>query len=186
MYTIFLTVIFMLTVSIKTFAQQMIPKQKGVELSYSVFPNSVAKKNYNIAAGIISYAKNGNYLFALAEYNKKYYEAVDYSIPVNTYLFNGGYSFYLLGDDMRNVNVNLGMGVLIGYEEINKGNEMLHDGSLISETENFIYGVTSKLSVELYLTGHFVFIVNGQLRFLQNSGLNKINTLCGLGLRYNF
>lgn len=38
-------------------AQQMIPKQKGFEISYSVFPKSPEKQNYNLGAGIISTLK---------------------------------------------------------------------------------------------------------------------------------
>ncbi len=93
MYKIFLIVIFMLTVNSKAFAQQMIPKQKGVEFSYSVFPQSPKKQNYALNVGIISYVRNGSYFFALAEYGRKYYEYTDYGIPIEMFLFNGGYSF---------------------------------------------------------------------------------------------
>ncbi|MGE8534447.1 MAG: conjugal transfer protein TraO [Chryseobacterium sp.] len=186
MYRIFLTVIFMLAVSIKTFAQQMIPKQKGVEFSYSVFPQSPKKQNYTLNVGIISYARNGSYFFALAEYGRKYYEYNNYEIPIEMFLFNGGYSFYLWGDFMRNVNLNLGIGGLAGYEQVNKGSEEIEDGSILSSTGNFIYGVGGKLSFESYLTRHLVFLINGQLRFLKNSQQGKIHSLLGLGIRYNF
>lgn len=86
MYKIFLTVIFTLTVSIKTFAQQMIPKQKGVVFSYSVFPQSPEKQNYALNVGIISYAKNSSYFFGLAEYGRKYYEHTNYEIPIEMFL----------------------------------------------------------------------------------------------------
>lgn len=67
----------------------MIPKQKGFEISYSVFPQSPEKQNYVLGAGVISYTKNGNYLFGLAEYSRKYYEYAHYDIPIDTFLFNG-------------------------------------------------------------------------------------------------
>ncbi|WP_449397668.1 conjugal transfer protein TraO [Chryseobacterium wanjuense] len=162
---IFLTVIFTLAVSIKTFSQQMIPKQKGVEFSYSVFPQSVKKQNYALNFGIISYGRNGSYFFGLAEYGRKYYEYTHYDIPIDMFLFNGGYSFYLWGDLMRNVNLNLGIGGLTGYEQVNRGNEVIDDGSMLNSTKNFIYGVGGKLSFESYLTRHWVFLINGQLRF---------------------
>lgn len=183
---IFLTVIFMLTMSIKTLAQQMIPKQKGVEFSYSVFPQSPKKQNYALNIGIISYARNGSYFFGLAEYGRKYYEYNQYDIPIDLFLFNGGYSFYLWGDLMRNVTLNLGIGGLTGYEQVNRGNEVIDDGSMLNSTENFIYGVGGKLSLESYLTRHLVFLINGQLRFLKNSQQGQIHSLFGLGIRYNF
>lgn len=87
---------------------------------------------------------------------------------------------------MRNVNVNLGIGGLVGCEQINRGTEILYDGSMLNSTSNFIYGVSGKLSLESYLTDHMVFLVNGQLRYLQNSQLGKFHSMFGFGLRYNF
>ncbi|STD01328.1 Uncharacterised protein [Chryseobacterium carnipullorum] len=89
MNRIFLTTALLFTISIQSFAQQMIPKQKGFEISYSVFPQSPERQNYALGAGVISYTKNGNYLFRLAEYSRKYYEYAHYDIPIDTFLFNG-------------------------------------------------------------------------------------------------
>lgn len=186
MNKIFLAVIFIITMSIETLAQQMIPNQKGFEISYSVFTQSPEKQNYALGAGVISYTKNGNYLFGLGEYSRKYYEYAHYDILIDTFLFNGGYSLYVWGDLMRNVNINLGLGGLAGYEQINRGNEMIYDGSIINATENFIYGAGGKLSIESYLTEHLIFLVNGQIRYLQNSQLGEVQTLFGFGMRFNF
>lgn len=186
MKKIFLAIVLMAIPVTKTFAQQMIPGQKGFELTYSVFPESPEKQNYALGAGIISYAKNGNYVFGLAEYSRKHYEYEHYDIPIDTYLLNGGYSIYLWGDLMRNVNINFGLSGLVGYEQVNEGTEILYDGSILNSTGNFIYGAGGRLSLESYLTEHLVFLVNGQLRYLQNSQLGQFHALFGLGLRYNF
>ncbi len=186
MSRLLIAVLFILVMNVQLFAQQMIPKQKGVEISYSVFLNSPEKQNYVLAAGLVSYAKNGNYWFGLAEYSRKYYEYRAYDIPIDTFLFNGGYSFYLWGDSMRNVNLNLGISGLVGYEHVNRGQAYLFDGSLLNSTESFVYGAGGKLSVESYVTKHLVFMVNGQLRFLQNSELGALHVLFGCGLRFNF
>ena len=178
--------LFILTMNAQSFAQQMIPKQKGFEISYSVYHNSPDKQNYVVAAGLTSYGKNGKYVFGRAEYSRKYHEYRNYDIPIDTYLLNAGYSFYLVGDSMRNVNLNLGLGALGGYELVNKNKPILYDGSLLDSTESFIYGVAGELSLESYLTEHIVFIVDGQLRFLQNSQLGTLHSLIGLGIRYNF
>ncbi|MBW7674257.1 conjugal transfer protein TraO [Chryseobacterium chendengshani] len=186
MKKIFLIIIALLLI-IKIDAQQMIPEQKGFEISYSVFPQSPEKQNYALSAGFVSYTKNGNYLFGLAEYSRKYYEYTHYyDIPIDTFMLNIGCSFYLLGDLMRNVNINLGIGGLGGYEQINKVTETIYDGSVINSTGNFIYGVNGKLSLESYLTEQLVFLVNGQLRYLQNSQLGQLHALFGFGLRFNF
>lgn len=186
MNRLLIAVVFVLTVSSKSFAQQMTPKQKGFEISYSIYPSSPKKQNYVLTAGLISYGKNGNYLFGLAEYSRNYHEYANYEIPIEMFLFNGGYSFYIWGDIMRNVNLNLGIGGLAGYEQINKGNELLYDGSMLTVTDNFIYGVNGKLSIESYLTPHLVFLVNGQLRYLRNSQMAQLQALFGVGIRCNF
>ncbi|WP_407503344.1 conjugal transfer protein TraO [Elizabethkingia miricola] len=186
MKRILIAVLFMITMNVESFAQQMIPKQKGFEISYSMFPSSPEKQNYVLAAGLVSYGKNGNYLFGLAEYSRRYYEYTTHDIPIEVFLFNGGYSFYLWGDAMRNVNLNLGIGGLAGYEQVNTGNELLYDGSMLTATDNFIYGASSKLSIESYLTAHLVILVNGQLRFLKNSQMAQFHSLFGVGIRYNF
>ncbi|MBV6881535.1 conjugal transfer protein TraO [Epilithonimonas ginsengisoli] len=185
MKKIFLIIIALLMNS-KTGAQQMIPKQKGFEISYSVFPQSPEKQNYALSEGLISYGKNGNYLFGLAEYGRKYNDYTHYDIPIDTFLLNAGYSLHLWGDHLRNVNLNLGLGGLAGYEQINKGNEMIDDGSKINSTENFIYGANGKLSLESYLTEQLVALVNGQLRYLLNSQLVQLHGLFGFGFRFNF
>lgn len=186
MNKLFRVMIFILIMNVRSFAQQMIPGQKGFEMSYSVFPNSPEKQNYVLTAGLISYGKNGKYFFGIAEYSRKYYEYRDYDIPIDTFLFNGGYSFYLLGDSMRNVNLNFGISGVAGYEQVNRGKSNLYDGSILNETESFIYGASGKLSLESYLTEHLVFTVNGQLRFLKASQLGALHSLFGFGLRYNF
>lgn len=186
MNKIFLAVILTIALNSKTFAQQMIPGQTGIEFSYSVFPKSPEKQNYMLSVGLVSYLRNGNYFFGLAEYSRKYYEYTNYNIPIDTFLLNGGYSFYVWGDFMRNVNLNLGFGGLAGYEQVNRDNELLYDGSMLTATGNFIYGVGGKLSFESYLTRHWVLLINGQLRFLKNSQLGQIHSLFGFGMRYNF
>ncbi|MHA7607875.1 conjugal transfer protein TraO [Elizabethkingia meningoseptica] len=186
MKKLLITMLFILTINVQSFAQQMIPKQKGLEISYSVYPNSPEKQNYVLASGLVSYAKNGNYWFGLAEYSRKYYEYRNYDIPIDTFLLSAGYSLYLIGDSMRNVNLNFGLGALVGYEVVNRNKPLLYDGSILDSTESFIYGVSGKLSLESYLTEHIVFIVDGQLRFVQNSQLGTLHSLIGLGSRYNF
>jgi len=178
--------LFILTMNVQSFAQQMIPKQKGFEISYLIFPNSREKQNYVLVAGLVSYGKNGKYFFGRVEYSRKYYEYRNHDIPIDTYLLNAGYSFYLVGDSMRNVNLNFGLGALAGYEVVNRNKPLIYDGSLLNTTESFVYGVSGKLSLESYLTEHIVFIVDGQLRVLQNSQLGTLHSLIGLGLRYNF
>ena len=175
-----------LLASARSFAQQMIRKQIGFEISYAVYPQSPAKQNYALNLGLVSYAKNGNYFFTLAAYSSKNVDSEKYAIPVEIFLLNPGYSLYLWGDLMRNVNINFGVGGLAGYEMVNNNSEALDDGSRLYATGQLIYGANAKLSIESYLSGHWVFLVSGQLRFFQNSQLPQFQSLLSFGIRYNF
>ncbi|MGN7756796.1 conjugal transfer protein TraO [Chryseobacterium sp. 22532] len=57
---------------------------------------------------------------------------------------------------------------------------------MLDSTNNFIYGIGGRLSLESYLTEHLVFIVHGQLRFLLNNHIGVSHALLGFGIRFNF
>jgi len=179
-------ILILLSLGLTGQAQQMLPGQKGIELKYGVFPKSSDTYSYFISAGLISYRKNGNYIFALAQYDRKYYQYKTIQIPIESFLINAGYSFYFFGNRNRNMNINLGIGGAGGYEQVNQNVEVLDDGSLINKTENIVYGMSAALSLESYLTSELVFLVEGKLRYLENSQLNPLQSMIGFGFRYNF
>ncbi|MBF6643946.1 conjugal transfer protein TraO [Chryseobacterium indologenes] len=181
-----LLIILMLGLGLSLKAQQMLPGQTGIEVQYGVFLKSPDQQSYILSAGLISYRNNGNYLFGTIEYNRKYFEYRSTDSPADIFLLNAGYSFYLFGDRSRNVNFNLGFAFTGGYEQLNKANELLHDGSQLTETENFVYGGLGNVSLESYLTANLVFLFECRWRYLQNTQLNPVQSTIGLGFRYNF
>lgn len=181
-----LLIILMLTLGLSIKAQQMLPGQTGIEVQYGLFPRSPDQQSYFLTAGLISYRYNGNYLFVQIEYDRKYFEYRSEDILTESFLSNAGYSFYLFGDRSRNVNVNLGFALTVGYEQLNKGAELLYDGSQLKETENFVYGGSANLSLESYLTANLVFLIDGRCRYLQNTQLSPVQSTIGVGFRYNF
>ena len=61
MKKLLIAVLLIIVVNAELYAQQMIPKQIGFEISYSVFPGSPEKQNYVLALGLVSYKHNGNF-----------------------------------------------------------------------------------------------------------------------------
>jgi hypothetical protein len=98
----------------------------------------------------------------------------------------GGYSFYLFADIRKNISLNAAITGLIGYETINRGNDILYDGAKILNEENFIYGAVGKLSLETYLSDHFVLLVQARAKVLWGASLEQLRPSTGIGLRYNF
>ena len=63
----------------------------------------------------------------------------------------GGYYFKILSDARKIVFVYAGASALAGYEAVNWGKKVLHDGSTLHDRDAFIYGGALTLDVECYV-----------------------------------
>ncbi|MCP2025790.1 hypothetical protein L1276_000930 [Flavobacterium sp. HSC-32F16] len=167
-------------------AQRMLPGQKGVEINAGTLPDNPPDRNYYLGISMTVNAKNGNYQIWALEYSHQNYTYKDLRVPHETYTAEGGYSFFLLGDARRNITLNTALTGLIGYESINRGEQMLYDGAKLISEDNFIYGAGGRLSMETYLSDHIVLLLQGRLKALWGTDLKQFRPAAGLGLRYNF
>ncbi len=167
-------------------AQRMLPKQKGLELSSGVLSNDKIRNDYYINLGMTLNGKNGNYQIWALEYTHQYQEYKSFQIPYETYTVVGGYSFFLLGDNRKNITLNAGITGVVGYESINRGETNLFDGAKIVSQDNFIYGVGGRLTFETYLSDHFVLVLQGRTKIFWGTDLRQFRPSAGLGLRFNF
>jgi len=167
-------------------AQRMLPKQKGLEVNAGVLSNDKIGNDYYINMTMTVNGKNGNYQLWALEYADQYYQYKDLRIPQETYTAEGGYSFYLLGDARKNITFNAAITGVVGYESINRGDELLFDGAKIISEENFIYGAGGRLSFETYLSDHFVLVLQGRTKVLWGTDLKQFRPSAGVGLRFNF
>jgi len=167
-------------------AQRMLPKQKGLEINTGTLSNDSPSRNYYLSIGLTVNGRNGNYRLWALEYAHQYSKYKELRIPQETYSMEGGYSFYLLGDTRKNISLNAAITGGIGYETINRGNDILYDGAKILNEENFIYGAGGKLSLETYLSDHFVLLVQARAKVFWGTSLEQLRPSTGVGLRYNF
>lgn len=107
-------------------------------------------------------------------------------IPSQTYILKGGYSFFLLGDASRTLAVNLSLNGLVGYEQINHNQTRLLDGAVLQNESRFVYGSAAILSVETYLTHHWLLLFQGNLNALWGTTLANYRPSVGVGIRYMF
>lgn len=180
------TVMLVLTGITASQAQRMLPKQKGLEVNAGVLSNDKIGNDYYINVAMTVNGKNGNYQLWALEYTHQYYQYKDLRIPQETYITEGGYSFFLLGDARKNVTLNAAITGVIGYETINRGEEILHDGAKILSGDNFIYGAGGRLSLETYLSDRFVLLLQGRTKVLWGTDLEQFRPSAGIGLRFNF
>lgn len=181
-YTVMLSFI-VITV---TQAQRMLPKQKGLEVNFGVLSDDKIRNDYYINIGMTVNGKNGNYQLWAFEYTHQYHDYRTLLIPQETYTAEGGYSFFMLGDSRKNITLNLGITGVIGYESINRGEEMLYDGAKILSEDNFIYGAGGRLTFETYLSDRFVLVLQGRTKVLWGTDMKQFRPSAGLGLRFNF
>lgn len=167
-------------------AQRMIPKQKAFEINAGTFTETQMIRNFYVNAGFVIYGKKGNYQFYGLEYSRQTVDYQSFSIPIENYLAEAGYSFHILGDYKRNINFYASVAAAAGYEMINNGDSELPDGGLIVDQDNFIYGAGGKLSLETYLTDQLVFLIQGKVKVLWNTDLEQFIPSLGFGFRFNF
>lgn len=172
------------------FAQRLFPGQKGLEIAVafpvSVFGNNFSMSDFSAGLGLTINAKNGSYKRVALEYSTRYYTYKEVKIPTETYLFEGGYSFFLLGESTRTLAVNGGMYGLLGYEMVNGDKRRLYDGAILQNQSQWVYGVAGVISVETYLTNHWVLLMQGKLQTLWGTSLERLHPSVGLGVRYMF
>ncbi|MBD3906084.1 conjugal transfer protein TraO [Chryseobacterium sp. Ch-15] len=165
-------------------AQKMLPKQKGIEIGAGLVNDKISKNHYFNAA-FIRHSKKGNYMIYSLEYSKNSisYKMID--IPVKGYTVEIGYSFNLIADRRKSFMINLTFSALGGFEDVNKGKQLLFDGSKLLNESSMIYGGSGKMSIEIYLSDRIVLIASGKTKLLWSTTLEKIRPSAGLGIRFN-
>jgi hypothetical protein len=167
-------------------AQRMVPGQKGMEVNAGVLSAEQPSENYYLNIALTVNGKHGSYWLWAMEYTHEYADYKELRIPLETYTAEGGYSLQLLGDARKHITLNAALTAIAGYETINRGRDMLYDGSKILNEEHFLYGAGGRLSLETYLSDHFVFLIQGRAKALWGTSREQLRPSAGIGLRFNF
>lgn len=166
-------------------AQRMLPKQKAIEIIYGIPLDQINSKHYFINTGLSIQRGNGNYSLLGIEYYRttQIYEA--YEIPIETYTAQAGYSINLIGDRQKSIMLNISLSAIIGYENINKGDNLLYDGALLQNESTIIYGVNSRISLDIYICNPLVLAFQINTKALLNTTLDTIRPSTGVGIKIN-
>ena len=111
-------------------------------------------------AALSTYTKKGNKWVFGGEYLLKNNPYKDGKIPVAQFTAEGGYYFKILSDARKIVFVYAGASALAGYESVNWGEKVLHDGSTLHDRDAFIYGGALTLDVEFYVADRIALLAN--------------------------
>ena len=73
---------------------------------------------------------------------------------------------------------------LAGYEAVNWGKKVLHDGSTLHDRDAFIYGGALTLDVECYVADRIALLANLRERCLWGGDTRKFHTQFGIGIKF--
>ena len=167
-------------------AQRCLPKMQGIELRANLVDGMRLSGNnggYSFGAALSTYTKNGNKWVFGGEYLLKNNPYKDTAIPVAQFTAEGGYYFKILSDARKIVFVYAGASALAGYESVNWGEKVLHDGSTLHDRDAFIYGGALTLDVEFYVADRIALHANLRERLLWGGDTRKFHTQFGAGVK---
>ncbi len=168
-------------------AQRCLPKMQGIEVRANMadgFNPGGNDGGYSFGAALSTYTKKGNKWVFGGEYLLKNNPYKDTAIPVAQFTAEGGYYFKLLSDARKIVFVYAGASALAGYESVNWGEKVLHDGSTLHDRDSFIYGGALTLDVEFYVADRIALLANLRERCLWGGDTKKFHTQFGLGIKF--
>ncbi len=135
--------------------------------------------NYNYYLNRIDFIQAGVY-YSSAEDTLNTIE-----IPYNDFTIQVGYFTSLLTNKFERLRLNIGGGVLGGYEVVNNGDNTLDNGAIIISDSNFIYGAFGSLEIEYSLgKGDLSLMLKLNQYYHGNSDLGDFVGFAGAGLRY--
>ena len=127
--------------------------------------------------------KRNKWVFG-GEYLLKNNPYKDGKIPVAQFTAEGGYYFKILSDARKIVFVYAGASALAGYESVNWGEKVLHDGSTLHDRDAFIYGGALTFDVEFYVADRIALLANLRERCLWGGDTRKFHTQFGVGIKF--
>ena len=178
-----------MTFSLPSHAQRLIPKQKGIEVVGSVplikGEKLFAKDNFGVSVSLTRYLKRENYSFVRVEYEQQNMPYRSYNVKLKDALLQVGYMHPILSDNGKNAFLYAGISALGGYEELNEDKKLLPDGATLLDRSRFVYGSAVHGSVEVFLTDRLLLLVKAQGRLLFGSDVHRFRPALSAGLRFN-
>lgn len=108
------------------------------------------------------------------------------TVPYNDFLLNAGYFTPLFQSPSSGISFEVGGGVSLGYENVNNGESLLSDGSILLSKSGFVYGISAGTDFDLFLSNSISVFVPFTAIYQFNSDLGSFILYGGLGLRYSF
>ena len=168
-------------------AQRCLPKMQGIEVRANMADGFNLGGNdggYSLSAALSTYTKGGNKWVFGGEYLLKNQRYKEKKIPVAQFTAEGGYYLKVLSDARKMLFVYAGASALAGYEMVNWGDKVLHDGAMLHDKDAFIYGGALTIDVEFYVADRIALLANLRERCLWGNSTGHFHTQFGVGVKF--
>lgn len=172
----------------KAYAQRDLPGQTGIQftsggVNHFLSWKSGDERHYFTSLAFTHTNRNRTYWLYGLDYQIKEYTYENKAIPKAQFTGELGYFIPVLSDKGRNVCFRIGLSALGGFETVNWGNKLLHDGAAVTNKDCFIYGGGLTAAFEAYLTDRIIFLLQVKERALFGTDAGNFHTQIGLGVR---
>ena len=168
-------------------AQRCLPKMQGIEVRANMADGFNLGGNdggYSLSAALSTYTKGGNKWVFGGVYLLKNQPYKEKKIPVAQFTTEGGYYLKVLSDARKMLFVYAGASALAGYEMVNWGDKVLHDGAMLHDKDAFIYGGALTIDVEFYVADRIALLANLRERCLWGNSTGHFHTQFGVGVKF--
>lgn len=142
------------------------------------------KQAYSFGLSMNVYTMNANQWVFGVEYLEKKNAYKDILIPIQQYTVDVGYYQTLYVLPSHTCYLLAGISGMGGYEQVNKGEKMLFDGSTIENKDHLLGGGALTLELETFLSDRLTFTVTARERMLFGSTTGKFHFQLSAGIRY--
>lgn len=102
----------------------------------------------------------------------------------NIYKIKGSYFREIISNRRGGIKINLGGGLLAGYENINLKNDNNLNEVELKQDSGFIYGISVATEVDFFITRVSSMVLKASQEFHINSDLGKFIPYISIGYRY--
>jgi hypothetical protein len=182
--TLFIIAALMLTVlPASVQAQRRLHGQRGLQATAGSV-DGFNKNTLHAGIALSQFTKSGNRWVFGGEYLRK---ELPYGgilrVPVEQFTGEAGYYFTFLSDGGKNFFFSAGLSGMVGYESVNRGRNLLPDGSSILFRSKFLFGGAVSFEIEVYIVDRIILVAGFRERIMPGSDVNKFHSQLGLGIK---
>lgn len=188
MKNILFTMVLCLTIISQAHAQRYFPRLVGIQARAGVVDGfnitKGDKQAYSFGLSLNMYTMNAHQWVFGVEYLEKKNAYKNILIPTQQYTVDVGYYHTLYAFPSRTFYLLAGVSGMGGYEQVNKGNKLLFDGSTLENKDRFLGGGALTLELETFLSDKFIFTITARERILFGSTTGKFHFQLSAGVRF--